>query len=155
MSQNLLPLRFITATSIFDGHDSSINIVRRILQDQGAEVVHLGHNRSVDEIVRAALQEDVDGIAVSSYQGGHVEFFQYLIDRLRDAGAGHMRVFGGGGGTITAEEIASLEAYGVEKIYTPEHGRSMGLEGMGQDVLDRTRRTLQQRTPAQTVSVSQ
>lgn len=104
-----VPLRFITATSIFDGHDSAINLVRRILQDQGAEVVHLGHNRSVDEIVRAARQEDVDGIAISSYQGGHVEFFHYLIDRLNEAGADHIRVFGGGGGTITNEEIISLK----------------------------------------------
>ncbi|MBI3772912.1 MAG: methylmalonyl-CoA mutase family protein [Gammaproteobacteria bacterium] len=141
----VIPLRFITATSIFDGHDSAINIIRRILQDQGAEVVHLGHNRSVDEIVRAALQEDVDGIAISSYQGGHVEFFQYLIDRLRQAGAERIRVFGGGGGTITADEAAALEKYGVEKIYSPEEGRQLGLEGMGQDILKRTQLAVQLR----------
>ncbi|MFC1750632.1 methylmalonyl-CoA mutase family protein [Pseudomonadota bacterium] len=134
----LIPLRFITATSIYDGHDSAINIVRRILQDQGAEVVHLGHNRGVDEIVRAALQESVDGIAISSYQGGHVEFFQYLIDSLKNAGAGHIRVFGGGGGTITRDEIEQLEGYGVERLYTPEDGRRMGLDGMARDVLQRT-----------------
>lgn len=132
------PLRFITATSIYDGHDAAINIVRRIMQDQGVEVVHLGHNRAVDEIVSAALQEDVDGIAISSYQGGHVEFFQYLIDRLRQAGA-KARVFGGGGGTISATEIAALEAYGVEKIYTPEDGRQMGLKAMVADCLARSR----------------
>lgn len=147
-----VPLRFITATSIFDGHDSAINLVRRILQDQGAEVVHIGHNRSVDEIVRAALQEDVDAIAISSYQGGHVEFFHYLIDRLNEAGAGHIRVFGGGGGTITKEEITSLENYGVEKIYTPEDGRSLGLKGLGHDVLARTHRAVQQRQPAKKIS---
>lgn len=134
------PLRFITATSIFDGHDVSINIIRRIMQDLGAEVVHLGHNRSVDEIVRAALQEDVDGIAVSSYQGGHSDFFRYLVDRLNEEGASHIRLFGGGGGTITAEEIAELEAYGVERIYAPEDGRRLGLEAMVQDLLSRTQR---------------
>lgn len=135
-----IPLRFITATSIYDGHDSAINIVRRILQDMGAEVVHLGHNRGVDEIVRAALQESVDGIAISSYQGGHVEFFQYLIDSLKAVGAEHIRVFGGGGGTITHDEIEQLQAYGVERVYTPEDGRQMGLEGMAEDVLRRTRK---------------
>ncbi len=139
------PLRFATATSIFDGHDVAINIIRRVLQDQGAEVVHLGHNRSVDDIVRAALQEDVDGIAVSSYQGGHVEFFRYLIDSLKAAGAHQVRVFGGGGGTITPEEAAALESYGVEKVYTPNDGRVLGLEGMGQDMLQRTRGALQSR----------
>ncbi len=148
------PLRFITATSIFDGHDSSINIVRRILQDLGAEVIHLGHNRGVDEIVRAALQEDVDGIAISSYQGGHVEFFQYLIDCLKAAGAEHIRVFGGGGGTITQQEIEQLQAYGVEHIYTPDDGRRLGLEGMGQDVLQRTQRAREQRSDTPVIEIA-
>ncbi len=133
------PLRFITATSIFDGHDVSINIIRRVLQDLGAEVVHLGHNRSVEEIVRAALQEDADAIAISSYQGGHLEFFRYLIELLQGQGAGRVRVFGGGGGTITDEEAAAIEAAGAARIYTPEDGRRLGLEGMGRDMLSRTR----------------
>ncbi len=133
------PLRFVTATSIFDGHDAAINIIRRLLQGQGAEVVHLGHNRGVEDIVRAALQEDVDGIAVSSYQGGHLEFFRYLLDSLKAAGAGEIRVFAGGGGTITDEEANTLEAYGVEKIYRPEDGQRLGLEGMAKDIIARAR----------------
>lgn len=148
------PLRFITATSIFDGHDVSINIIRRIMQDLGAEVVHLGHNRSVDEIVRAALQEDVDGIAVSSYQGGHSDFFRYLVDRLNEVGAGHIALFGGGGGTITAEEIAALEAYGVERIYTPEDGRRLGLEAMVGDLLSRTQRAATARHETESESIT-
>jgi len=102
------PLRFVTAASLFDGHDAAINIMRRLIQARGAEVIHLGHNRSVDDIVRAAIQEDADGIAISSYQGGHNEFFRYMIDRLRESDAGHIKVFGGGGGTITPEEIQAL-----------------------------------------------
>ncbi|MGH8546368.1 MAG: cobalamin-dependent protein, partial [Gammaproteobacteria bacterium] len=133
------PLRFVTATSIFDGHDAAINIIRRLLQAQGAEVVHLGHNRGVEDIVRAALQEDADGIAVSSYQGGHLEFFRYLLDSLKAAGAGEIRVFAGGGGTITDEEAKTLEAYGVEKIYLPEDGQRLGLEGMAKDIIARAR----------------
>ena len=113
------PLRFVTAASLFDGHDAAINIMRRLIQARGVEVIHLGHNRSVDDIVRAAIQEDADGIAVSSYQGGHNEFFRYMIDRLNEQGAGHIRVFGGGGGTITPEEIKDLMDYGVERIYHP------------------------------------
>src|SRR5437870_10019240 len=105
------PVRVLTAAALFDGHDAAINIMRRILQSQGAEVIHLGHNRSVDEVVTAALQEDVQGVAVSSYQGGHVEYFRYLVDRLREEGAGHIRVYGGGGGVIVPEEIAELHAY--------------------------------------------
>lgn len=124
------PVRFVTAASLFDGHDASINIMRRILQSQGAEVIHLGHNRSVDEVVTAAVQEDVQGVAVSSYQGGHVEYFQYLYDLLRERGAGHVQVFGGGGGTITAEEIAHLQAYGVSRIFSPHDGQAMGLPAM-------------------------
>jgi methylmalonyl-CoA mutase len=123
-------VRFVTAASLFDGHDAAINIMRRILQAQGAEVVHLGHNRSVREIVDAAIQEDAQGIAVSSYQGGHIEFFTYMVDLLKERGAGHIRVFGGGGGVIVPREIAELEAYGVTKIFSPEDGRTMGLDGM-------------------------
>jgi isobutyryl-CoA mutase len=124
------PVRFVTAASLFDGHDASINIMRRLLQSQGAEVVHLGHNRSVDEVVRAAVQEDVAGVAVSSYQGGHVEYFRYLIDRLRELGFGHIKVFGGGGGTIVPAEVAELEAHGIAKIFTPQDGQRLGLVGM-------------------------
>ncbi|HNO45216.1 MAG TPA: methylmalonyl-CoA mutase family protein [Microthrixaceae bacterium] len=123
------PVRFITAASLFDGHDAAINIMRRILQSQGAEVIHLGHNRSVDEVVEAAVAEDVQGVAVSCYQGGHVEFFGYLVDRLAAAGAGHIRVYGGGGGVIVAEEIAALRSLGV-RIFSPEDGQRMGLAGM-------------------------
>src|SRR5271166_2687296 len=131
------PLRFVTATSLFDGHDAAINIMRHLLQQAGVEVVHLGHNRSVDEIVTAAIHEDVQGIAVSSYQGGHLEFFKYMVDLLRDRDAGHIRVFGGGGGVIVATEIRELEAYGVERIYAPEDGQRLGLEGMIADVVSR------------------
>ncbi|MSY80293.1 MAG: methylmalonyl-CoA mutase, partial [Actinobacteria bacterium] len=124
------PVRFVTAASLFDGHDVSINIMRRILQSQGAEVIHLGHNRSVDELVTAAIQEDVQGIAISSYQGGHIEYFKYLIDRLAQEGAAHVRVYGGGGGVITSDEIAELHAYGVARIFSPEDGQKLGLVGM-------------------------
>ena len=123
-------VRFVTAASLFDGHDAAINIMRRILQGMGAEVVHLGHNRSVDDVVTAALQEDVQGIAISSYQGGHVEYFKYMIDLLKARGGSHVRVFGGGGGVIVPSEIAELHAYGVERIYSPEDGQRMGLAGM-------------------------
>lgn len=132
------PLRFVTAASLFDGHDAAINIMRRLIQAQGAEVIHLGHNRSVDDIVRAAIQEDADGIAISSYQGGHNEFFRYMIDRLKESGAEHIRVFGGGGGTITPEEIDALMEYGVERIYHPHDGMAMGLEDMIRDLIART-----------------
>ena len=133
------PLRFVTAASLFDGHDASINIMRRILQSSGVEVIHLAHNRAVSEVVTAALQEDVDGIAVSSYQGGHVEYFRYLVEQLRAAGAGHIRVFGGGGGVIVPAEIEELEDYGVERIYSPQAGQNLGLQGMIDDMLTRTR----------------
>jgi methylmalonyl-CoA mutase len=132
------PLRFVTAASLFDGHDAAINIMRRIIQAQGAEVIHLGHNRSVEDVVRAALQEDADAIALSSYQGGHVEYFKYMVDMLRERGAGHIRVFGGGGGTITPEEIRELQAYGVERIYHPNDGMKLGLVEMIEDVMART-----------------
>ena len=118
------PVRFVTAASLFDGHDAAINIMRRLLQAQGAEVIHLGHNRSVDEVVTAAIQEDVQGVAVSSYQGGHIEYFRYLVDRLRAAGRADMRVYGGGGGTIVAAEIAELQAYGVARIFSPQDGQA-------------------------------
>jgi len=133
------PLRFISAASLFDGHDAAINLIRRLLQSHGAEVVHLGHNRSVAEIVNAAIQEDADAIACSSYQGGHMEYFRYMVDMLREHGAEHIRVIVGGGGTISPEEATELEAYGVEKIYRPEHGMSMGLDGMIEDVFNRVR----------------
>ncbi|HKX58269.1 MAG TPA: cobalamin-dependent protein, partial [Steroidobacteraceae bacterium] len=133
------PLRFVSAASLFDGHDAAINIIRRILQAHGAEVVHLGHNRSVADIVRAAIQEDADGIAVSSYQGGHNEYFRYMVDMLKAEGASHIRVVVGGGGTIAPHEVEELEAYGVEKIYTPDDGLKLGLDGMIEDVFRRVR----------------
>jgi len=135
----MAPLRFVSAASLFDGHDAAINMIRRLLQAQGAEVVHLGHNRSVADIVRAAIEEDADGIAVSSYQGGHDEYFRYMVDMLRERGYEHVRVVVGGGGTIAPHEIEALERYGVEKIYTPEDGRRMGLVGMIEDVIRRVR----------------
>jgi methylmalonyl-CoA mutase len=140
------PLRYVTAASLFDGHDAAINIMRRLIQAQGAEVVHLGHNRSVEDVVRAALQEDADGIALSSYQGGHTEYFKYMVDMLRERGAGHIRVFGGGGGTITPEEIKELQDYGVERIYHPNDGMHMGLVKMIEDLVERT---VEHRLPAQ------
>ncbi|WJE15419.1 methylmalonyl-CoA mutase family protein [Halobacillus sp. ACCC02827] len=124
------PVRFVTASSLFDGHDASINIMRRILQSTGAEVIHLGHNRSVEEVVNAAIQEDVQGIAISSYQGGHVEYFKYMVDLLQQKGAGHIRVYGGGGGVIIPREIKELHAYGVARVFSPEDGRTLGLQGM-------------------------
>ncbi|KAA9134051.1 methylmalonyl-CoA mutase family protein [Marinihelvus fidelis] len=134
------PLRFVTAASLFDGHDAAINIMRRLIQAQGCEVIHLGHNRSVLDIVRAAIQEDADAIAISSYQGGHNEYFRFMIDQLRERGAGHIKVFGGGGGTITLDEIAELEAYGVERIYHPDDGMGLGLVEMIEDVVERAGR---------------
>src|SRR5712692_6007775 len=140
-------IRFVTAASLFDGHDASINIMRRILQASGAEVIHLGHNRSVDEVVSAALQEDVQGVAVSSYQGGHLEFFRYMIDLLRSRGGSHVKVFGGGGGVIVADEISELQNYGVARIYSPEDGQRMGLQGMINDMLARCDFDLSQYAP--------
>jgi len=128
-------IRIVTAASLFDGHDASINIMRRILQSSGAEVIHLGHNRSVLEIVDCAIQEDVQAIAITSYQGGHVEFFKYMHDLLKQKGAGHIKIFGGGGGTILPDEIAELQAYGITRIYSPDDGRSMGLQGMINEIL--------------------
>ena len=128
-------VRIVTAASLFDGHDVAINIMRRIMQSKGAEIIHLGHNRSVKEIVEAAIEEDVQGIAITSYQGGHVEFFKYMKDLLDENGCGHIKIFGGGGGTILPEEIEDLHKYGIEKIYSPDDGRKMGLEGMIEDVI--------------------
>ena len=130
-------VRFITAASLFDGHDAAINIMRRILQGMGAEVIHLGHNRSVDDVVTAALQEDVQGIAISSYQGGHVEYFKYMVDLLKSRGGAHIQVFGGGGGVIVPAEIRDLHAYGVGRIFSPEDGQRMGLQGMIGEMLMR------------------
>ena len=131
-------LRFVTAASLFDGHDASINIMRRIIQATGAEVIHLGHNRSVQEIVNAALQEDVQGIAITSYQGGHVEFFKYMLDLLKANGGGEIKIFGGGGGVIVPAEIRELHAYGVSRIYAPEDGVHMGLQGMINDLVQQS-----------------
>ena len=140
-------LRFVTATSLFDGHDAAINVMRRMIQAAGAEVIHLGHNRSVEEIISAAIDEDVQGIAVSSYQGGHIEFFQYMIDLLRQRGAGHIKVFGGGGGVIVPEEVRALHDYGVCRIYTPEDGQAMGLPGMIGDLVKRADFDLSRKLP--------
>ncbi len=128
-------VRIVTAASLFDGHDAAINIMRRILQSKGAEIIHLGHNRSVKEIVETAIEEDVQGIAITSYQGGHVEFFKYMKDLLDENGCGHIKIFGGGGGTILPAEIAELHNYGITRIYSPDDGRTMGLEGMIEDVI--------------------
>lgn len=128
-------IRIVTAASLFDGHDAAINIMRRIMQRSGAEIIHLGHNRSVQEIVDTAIQEDVQGIAITSYQGGHNEFFKYMLDLLKEKGAGHIKIFGGGGGTILPSEIEVLHDYGITRIYSPDDGRSMGLQGMINDLL--------------------
>lgn len=140
-------IRFVTAASLFDGHDASINIMRRILQSNGVEVIHLGHNRSVDEVVTAALAEDVQGIAISSYQGGHVEYFKYMIDLLRQRGGAHIKVFGGGGGVIVPHEIDELHAYGVTRIFSPEDGQRMGLVGMIQWMVQQCDTDLSQYSP--------
>src|SRR5882757_2512833 len=128
-------VRIVTAASLFDGHDAAINIMRRIMQSKGAEIIHLGHNRSVREIVETAIEEDVQGIAITSYQGGHVEFFKYMRDLLEENGCGHIKIFGGGGGTILPSEIEELHNYGISKIYSPDDGRHMGLEGMIEDLI--------------------
>ncbi len=134
-------IRIVTAASLFDGHDAAINIMRRILQSKGAEIIHLGHNRSVHEIVECAIEEDAHAIAITSYQGGHIEFFKYMFDMLQEAGCGHIKIFGGGGGTILPAEIGELHVYGIEHIYSPDDGRQMGLEGMIEDLLSRARKT--------------
>jgi isobutyryl-CoA mutase len=132
-------VRLVTAAALFDGHDAAINIMRRILQSKGAEIIHLGHNRSVAEIVECAIEEDVQGIAITSYQGGHVEFFKYMKDLLNQNGSGHIKIFGGGGGTILPSEIEELHSYGITRIYSPDDGRQMGLGGMIQDVIDKSK----------------
>ncbi|HSP22934.1 MAG TPA: cobalamin B12-binding domain-containing protein, partial [Planococcus sp. (in: firmicutes)] len=129
-------VRFVTASSLFDGHDASINIMRRILQANGAEVIHLGHNRSVEEVVNAAIQEDVQGICISSYQGGHMEYFKYMHDLLVEKGAGNIRIYGGGGGVILPREIKELEEYGIAGIFSPEDGRKKGLQGMILEIVE-------------------
>jgi isobutyryl-CoA mutase len=136
MVQTATKIRIVTAASLFDGHDAAINIMRRILQQQGAEIIHLGHNRSVQEIVETAIEEDVQGIAITSYQGGHVEFFKYMKDLLVQNGCGHIKIVGGGGGTILPEEINELHAYGIDRIFSPDDGRRLGLEGMIAAVID-------------------
>jgi methylmalonyl-CoA mutase len=130
-------VRIVTAASLFDGHDAAINIMRRIMQRSGCEVIHLGHDRSVDEVVHCAIQEDAQGIAMTSYQGGHMEYFRYMKDLLDQRGAGHIRIFGGGGGTILPSEIEELHTYGIERIYHPDDGRAMGLQGMIDDLIRR------------------
>ncbi|MFK7966742.1 MAG: fused isobutyryl-CoA mutase/GTPase IcmF [Burkholderiaceae bacterium] len=147
-------VRFVTAASLFDGHDASINIMRRILQSMGAEVIHLGHNRSVNEVVTCALQEDVQGIAISSYQGGHVEYFKYMVDLLRERGGAHIKVFGGGGGVIVPGEIAELHDYGVTRIYSPEDGQQLGLQGMIGQMLMQCDHDLSSYAPAQMDAIS-
>lgn len=131
-------IRFVTAAALFDGHDATINIMRRILQSSGAEVIHLGHNRSVDEVVNCAIQEDVQGIAMTSYQGGHIEYFKYMYDLLQEKGAKHIKIFAGGGGVILPSEIAELQEYGITRIYSPDDGRKMGLQGMINNMLEQT-----------------
>src|SRR5437763_15262576 len=135
-------LRFVTAASLYDGHDASINIIRRLLMQHGCEVIHIGHNRSVDEIVTAALDEDAHAIAVSSYQGGHVEFFKYMIDRLHESNASDIRVFAGGGGVILPHEIRLVEECGISRVYSPQDGQRLGLDGMVQDMLHRAEHPL-------------
>jgi isobutyryl-CoA mutase len=135
----LSKVRIVTAASLFDGHDAAINIMRRIMQSKGAEIIHLGHNRSVKDIVETAIEEDVQGIAITSYQGGHVEFFKYMKDLLEESGCGHIKIFGGGGGTILPDEIDELHKYGITRIYSPDDGRHMGLEGMIEDVIQQCR----------------
>jgi isobutyryl-CoA mutase len=131
-------IRIVTSTSLFDGHDAAINIMRRVMQASGAEVIHLGHNRSVAEIVECAIQEDAQAIAITSYQGGHIEFFKYMYDLLQEKGAGHIRIFGGGGGTILPSEVEELHQYGITRLYSPDDGRAMGLQGMINDLLEKS-----------------
>ena len=128
-------VRIVTAAALFDGHDASINIMRRIIQSTGVEVIHLGHDRSVEEVVNCAIQEDVNAIAITSYQGGHNEYFKYMYDLLKEKGAGHIKIFGGGGGVILPEEIKELMDYGITRIYAPDDGRELGLQGMINDLV--------------------
>jgi methylmalonyl-CoA mutase len=130
-------VRIVTAASLFDGHDAAINIMRRIIQATGVEVIHLGHDRSVDEVVNCAIEEDANAIAMTSYQGGHVEYFKYMYDLLKEKGCEHIKIFGGGGGTILPSEIEELQGYGITRIYHPDDGRAMGLQGMINDMIER------------------
>ena len=130
-------IRIVTAASLFDGHDAAINIMRRIIQSTGCEVIHLGHDRSVEEIVNCAIQEDVQAIALTSYQGGHMEYFKYMFDLLHEKNAGHIKIFGGGGGTILPSEIKELHDYGISRIYHPDDGRDLGLQGMINDLVEK------------------
>ena len=132
------PIRIVTAASLYDGHDAAINIMRRIIQSTGVEVIHMGHNRSVTEIVETAIQEDAQAIAVTSYQGGHMEFFKYMHDLLKEKGYPHVKIFGGGGGVILPDEIKALESYGITRIYSPDDGRNMGLQGMINDLVQQS-----------------
>ena len=129
-------VRIVTAASLFDGHDAAINIMRRIIQATGCEVIHLGHDRSVEEVVNCAIQEDAQAIAMTSYQGGHNEYFKYMHDLLKQKGAGHIKIFGGGGGTILPSEIKELHDYGITRIYHPDDGRELGLQGMINDLVE-------------------
>src|SRR5690554_6866394 len=131
-------IRIVTAASLFDGHDAAINIMRRIIQATGVEVIHLGHDRSVEEVVNTAIQEDVNAIALTSYQGGHNEYFKYMYDLLQERGAGHIKIFGGGGGVILPSEIKDLMDYGITRIYSPDDGREMGLQGMINDMVEKS-----------------
>src|SRR5690606_29866620 len=135
-------IRIVTAASLFDGHDAAINIMRRIIQATGAEVIHLGHDRSVAQVVNCAIQEDVQAIAMTSYQGGHNEYFRYMYDLLKERGAGHIKIFAGGGGVILPQEIKALMDHGIERIYTPDDGREMGLQGMINDLMERSDRPI-------------
>ncbi|NCP89705.1 MAG: cobalamin B12-binding domain-containing protein, partial [Flavobacteriales bacterium] len=131
-------IRMVTAASLFDGHDASINIMRRIIQSTGVEVIHLGHDRSVEEVVNTAIQEDVNAICLTSYQGGHNEYFKYMFDLLKNKGAAHIKIFGGGGGVILPSEIKELMHYGITRIYSPDDGREMGLQGMINDLVEQS-----------------
>ena len=131
-------IRIVTAASLFDGHDASINVMRRVMQASGVEVIHLGHDRSVQEVVDTAIQEDANAIAMTSYQGGHVEYLQYMFDLLKEKNSSHIKIFAGGGGVILPSEIATLESYGITKIYSPDDGRSMGLQGMIDDLIQKS-----------------
>ncbi|HYG50727.1 MAG TPA: cobalamin-dependent protein, partial [Flavobacteriales bacterium] len=131
-------IRIVTAASLFDGHDAAINIMRRIIQSTGAEVIHLGHDRSVEEVVNCAIEEDAQAIAMTSYQGGHTEYFKYMYDLLKEKGAGHIKIFGGGGGTILPDEIKDLQDYGITRIYHPDDGRALGLQGMINDLMKKS-----------------
>src|SRR6267154_5853747 len=131
-------VRIVTAASLFDGHDAAINIMRRIIQATGCEVIHLGHDRSVDEVVNTAIQEDAQAIAMTSYQGGHTEYFKYMYDLLKEKGASHIKIFAGGGGVILPEEIKELMDYGITRIYSPDDGRAMGLQGMINDLVQQS-----------------